>query len=435
MPANWRELPLEECLSAIIDYRGKTPRKTTTGIPLITAKIIKAGRINTPQEFIASTDYDNWMRRGLPREGDIVLTTEAPLGEVAQLDGQKVALAQRVVTLRGKDGVLENNFLKYALQSHRVQEDLRRRATGTTVLGIKQRELRKITLAIPPIEEQRRIAHILGTLDDKIDLNRRMNQTLESIARALFKSWFVDFDPVRAKAEGRDTGLPKHIADLFPARLAKCDIGKAPSGWAVCPISELVNIFGGSTPSTKNEDYWNGGTNHWVTPKYFSSLNSPALLTSDRRITDAGLATISSGLNPIGTILFSSRAPIGYIAIAEIPVAINQGFIAMRPKEGVSNLFVWQWLSDSIAEIKRRANGSTFPEISKKNFRPIPTICPSSAVMNAFHRLVEPIYQRIVANQRESDSLQEARRLLLANLLRRIKHIGDGSIALDEPLL
>ena len=117
MSSDLTVLPLEDCLDALIDYRGKTPVKTESGIPLITAKIIKGGRIETPTEFIAKDNYDAWMRRGIPKTGDVVLTVEAPLGEVAQLGHEKVALAQRVVTLRGKEGVLDSTYLLYLLQT------------------------------------------------------------------------------------------------------------------------------------------------------------------------------------------------------------------------------------------------------------------------------------------------------------------------------
>jgi type I restriction enzyme S subunit len=199
-PPSWQSFPLTECMDAIIDYRGKTPRKSLTGVPLITAKIIEGGRLHPVEEYIPIEDYDSWMRRGLPRTGDVVMTTEGPLGEIAQLDGRKVALGQRIITLRGKKGFLDNTFLKFLMMSFFVQAQLQARASGTTVLGIKQSELRKIFLPIPPLPEQRAIAHILGALDDKIELNRRQNATLEALARAIFQSWFVDFDPVHAKA-------------------------------------------------------------------------------------------------------------------------------------------------------------------------------------------------------------------------------------------
>jgi len=203
MSSDWPLFPLEDCLDALIDYRGKTPEKTTSGIPLITAKVIKGGRIETPNEFIAIDNYEAWMRRGIPECGDVVLTVEAPLGEVAQLGPEKIALAQRVVTLRGKENFLDSTYLLYWLQSEDAQEQLKARATGTTVIGIKQSELRKLTVPIPPITVQQEAAEILRSLDDRITLLRETNTTLEAIAQALFKSWFVDFDPVHAKMQGR----------------------------------------------------------------------------------------------------------------------------------------------------------------------------------------------------------------------------------------
>ena len=196
MGSEWPRYLFEDCMDAIIDYRGKTPRKTDSGIPLITAKIIKNGTIQPVTEYIAESNYDSWMRRGIPEAGDVVLTTEAPLGEVAQLDNRKIALAQRVITLRGKKGFLDNTFLRYLLLSNDVQHQLDGRGTGTTVKGIKQSELRKVELPIPAYGVQQKIAHILVTVDNKIQLNRQTNQTLEAMAQALFKSWFVDFDPV-----------------------------------------------------------------------------------------------------------------------------------------------------------------------------------------------------------------------------------------------
>lgn len=208
----WQVIPLEDAVEALIDYRGKTPKKTDSGIPLITAKIVKSGRIETPTEFIADEDYDSWMTRGLPKVGDVVLTTEAPLGEVAQLDSAKVALAQRIVTLRGKSGFLDNDFLLYLVQSSYVQNQLESRASGSTVRGIKQSELRKVTLLVPPFEEQKWIASQIKSLDKKIEINRQINQTLEQMAQAIFQSWFVDFEPVKAKIAAREDWLARQAA-------------------------------------------------------------------------------------------------------------------------------------------------------------------------------------------------------------------------------
>ena len=283
--------------------------------------------------------------------------------------------------------------------------------------------LNDVTVYFPTLPEQRRIAHILGTLDDKIELNRRMNETLEEMARAIFKDWFVDFGPVRAKMEGRDAYLPEEIWRLFPDRLVESELGEVPEGWRVKVLDDFVEVSGGTTPSTKVAEYWDGGTHYWATPKDLSNLGSSVLLETERKITDAGLAKIGSGLNLPGTVLLSSRAPIGYLAINEVPVAINQGFIAMRPRAGVSNLFMLCWCGTFHEEILNNANGSTFLEINKRNFRRIRAVMPEGVVMGAFEELIRPIYLNIVANVRQSKTLTRQREALLPGLVS-----GDMSI-------
>ena len=149
---------IEDGMEAIIDYRGKSPTKTESGVPLVTARVVKGGELLEPNEFIAEEDYDDWMRRGFPKAGDVLFTTEAPLGEVAQLDGRKVALAQRLLVLRGKPSLLDNTFLMHAMTAQVVRDQINARATGSTVRGIRQRELRKVMLPVPPIPLQREFA-------------------------------------------------------------------------------------------------------------------------------------------------------------------------------------------------------------------------------------------------------------------------------------
>lgn len=240
-------LTLEECMSAIIDYRGKTPRKTAAGVPLITAKVVKGGRIETPDEFIDASEYDEWMRRGLPQVGDVVITTEAPLGEVAQLSESRIALAQRLILLRGKPGLLDNTYLKYLLMSDELQKQLVSRASGTTVVGIKQSELRRVTLSLPPIDEQQATAAVLGALDGKIEQNRRTGRALEGLAQAQFKAWFVDFEPVKAKAAGAASfpGIPAETFAALPDYFVDSPIGPVPQGWAVRSLSKVATFLNG----------------------------------------------------------------------------------------------------------------------------------------------------------------------------------------------
>jgi type I restriction enzyme S subunit len=416
-PKSWELLPIADCMSAIIDYRGKSPRKTSIGIPLITAKIVKGGRILPAEEFIAPQDYDSWMRRGMPKSGDILLTTEAPLGEVAQLGEGRVALAQRLITLRGKAGTLDNTFLKFVLQCDFVQDQLRARGTGTTVHGIRQSELRKVALPIPPFQEQRAIAHVLGTLDEKIELNRRMNETLEAMARAIFKSWFVDFDPVRAKAQGqKPLGMDAQTAALFPSSFEDSPLGKIPKGWVVRAIGDVVNAVGGSTPRTDQPLFWDGSIS-FATPKDMSQLRNPILLGTERHITQLGTEQVSSGVLPAGTVLLSSRAPIGYLAVAEVPVVVNQGIIAMICDKELPNLYVLQWTRANLDTIIANANGTTFLEISKSNFRPIKTPVPPAPVLSHFVNITQPLYRRMVNNLIETNTLTTTRDALLPKLI------------------
>lgn len=184
---------MEDALDALIDYRGKTPKKSDKGIMTLSAKSVKNNHIDYSQcYFISESEYKKFMVRGFPKVGDILLTTEAPLGLVARLDRDDVAIAQRLLTLRGKQNVLDNDYLLYYLQSPVGQASLKAKETGTTVTGIKQSEFRKIEIRIPDYEVQMKISGILSVIDRKIELNKEINNNLEQQAQALFKQWFID---------------------------------------------------------------------------------------------------------------------------------------------------------------------------------------------------------------------------------------------------
>ena len=197
-----------------------------------------------PQEAIENlTPY--WLRKG-----DVVIAMDRPwieaglkFSSVRETD-LPALLVQRVARLRGRDR-LDTRFLSYVIGCHDFTEHVLSVQTGTTVPHISAQQIKEFEFLLPHLPEQRAIARILGTLDDKIELNRRMNETLEASARALFKSWFVDFDPVRAKMEGRHTGLPQDIADLFPDRLVNSEMGKIPEGWKVIPLDAIARFQNG----------------------------------------------------------------------------------------------------------------------------------------------------------------------------------------------
>jgi type I restriction enzyme S subunit len=322
------------------------------------------------------------------------------------------------ILLRITGKVIDPEFLSFFLSADESVLWLKQHAVGAVMPNLNEGVIRQIPLMLPPLAEQKAIATVLGALDDKIDLNRQMNATLEAMARTLFQSWFVDFDPVRAKLDARSpAGLDPATAALFPASFQDSAAGHIPKGWTIKPVGEVVDCVGGGTPSTSEPRYWEGGTHHWTTPKDFSSLQAPVLLDTDRKLTDAGIAKISSGLLPAGTLLLSSRAPVGYLAIAAIPVAINQGFIALKCNDHASNFFMLNWCQTNMAEIESRATGTTFPEISKQNFRPIPVVLPPQELMAAFTAKVAPLYAKIHANLLQSRTLATLRDTLLPKLL------------------
>ena len=266
-----------------------------------------------------------------------------------------------------------------------------------------------------------------------------MNETLEAMAQALFKSWFVDFDPVidnalaagnaipdelkekatiRQELDGKRKSLPNDIRRLFPSEFAYTEEMRwIPKGWEVSKVGQAVEITGGGTPNKKDESFWSEGANAFCTPKDMSISPSTILLKTQFQLTNKGVSKVSSGQLPPGAVLISSRAPIGYLVITNIPVTINQGIIAMLKQDQFSELFLLCWAKCNMSAILSRANSSTFLEINKKNFRTIPFLVPGKDVIAAFNFLTNTFIMRITSCSKETRSLHLFRDTLLAKLL------------------
>lgn len=359
------------------------------------------------------------LQANLARSGDLVFTQRGTLGQAAIVpeDRDAYLVSQSQMKLTPDIDQVDPIFLYYQFVSPKMQEYIRQNVIQTGVPHTNLGILRDTPLVLPPLEEQRGIGALLATLDDKIELNRRINETVEEIARAIFKSWFVDFEPVRAKMEGRQpAGMSAAMAALFPNALVASDLGPIPSGWKLATIGEMVQVVGGSTPSTEEPSYW-GGPHFFATPKDLSGLDSPVLLETERTLTVEGVERISSGILPVGTVLLSSRAPIGYVAIAGVPVSVNQGFIAMICDEELPTHYVALWTKSNVEMFKQNAGGTTFAEISKKAFRPLPVLVPPEPILDDFRSTVSPLYEAIGSNVRESTTLADLRDALLPKLI------------------
>ncbi|WP_415717856.1 restriction endonuclease subunit S [Maridesulfovibrio sp.] len=385
----------------------KAAEYSETGVPLISVREIRNGFF----EITADTPrIDEKTTAKLPKyvlkHGDIVFGRKGGVERNARVNEAQDGwfLGSDGIRLR-LSSTIDSKFISYQVRHPQIKSWLIQNSGGSTMLSLNQKILGRLPLVLPPLKTQQAIAHILGTIDDKIDLNRRMNETLEAMAQAIFKSWFVDFDGC---TEFEDS-----------------ELGRVPKGWRVAKIGDEISVVGGGTPATKNKDFWEGGTIHWTTPKDLSQSTEKLLLTTGRKITSKGLAKISSGLLPVNTVLLSSRAPVGYLALAKIPVAVNQGYIAMKCDKELSPEYVIQWCNSIMGEIKNRASGTTFAEISKKNFRNISVLVPEPSIMEKYSEIVAGYYDKIHANCKESQNLELIRDSLLPKLISGSIDLGD----------
>lgn len=280
-------------------------------------------------------------------------------------------------------------------------------------------------IVIPNFSKKRRkkIGQILSNIDEKIEINYEITRSLKRIVKKVFRDWFVDFGPVHAKVKGQEPYLRSEIWSVFPDDFEESG---NPKNWKMSTVGEEACVVGGSTPKTTRKEYWNGKIN-WTTPKDLSTLRDPVILDTSRTITETGLMRIASGLLPPGTVILSSRAPIGYMAISEIPISINQGIIGIVCEKQLSNVFMSQWIIENIENIKSWANGSTFLEINKKDFRNIPMLIPSEEALAAFDSIAIPLHEYVVAANYEAKALSRMRDLVLSGLMSGRMNVSEFS--------
>ncbi|WP_334103357.1 restriction endonuclease subunit S [Mesotoga prima] len=310
------------------------------------------------------------MRRGIPKSGDVLITSEAPLGEIAQLDNANIALAQRVIVLRGKSNLLDNTYLRYVLKSPSVMDEILSKATGTTVLGIKQSELKKVKIPLPSLSEQKLIGKMLFDLDERVDLNLKINNTLEEIARAIFKRWFIDFE------------FPNENGEPFKSsggEMIDSPLGPIPKGWRVGNISDIANILGGGTPRTSIDEYWDGDI-PFFTPKDAKALYC---IHTEKCLTKKGLQSCSSRLYEKNTVFITARGTVGKLALAGTPMAMNQSCYALTGKE-VSQYFLYFAIDNLVDSLKQSSHGAVFSTITTATLESTKALIPEARMERNF---------------------------------------------------
>ena len=288
-----------------------------------------------------------------------------------------------------------------------LTQDINLMDSGSAIPSTSREEFYGLSVLVPPLSEQRAIAHVLGTLDDKIELNRRMNETLEAMARALFKSWFVDFDPVRAKMAGRDPGLPQHLADLFPDRLVDSELGPIPEGWEAKTLGECFNLTMGQSPpgSTYNE--------HGEGLPFFQGRTDFDFRYPENR----KFCTAPTRIAEPGDTLISVRAPVGDINMAWEQCCIGRGVAALRHKAAATSYsyYFTGTIQPTLQEYEQ--TGTVFGAINKNQFEALRVLEPDTNIVDAFDACARPLDARIRYSIAESRALTTLRDALLPKLL------------------
>lgn len=336
-----------------------------------------------------------------PRDILVVMTCQTAGGEILGIparvpdDGRRYLHNQRLgrVVVKDSSRVLED-YLYWLFLSPEFHGHLVRTATGTKILHTAPSRMAAYTFDLPPLQEQRRVAEILDTIEDKIELNRRLCETLEASARAIYTALFAKRHPgdQHNTAAGSDSGLN------------------------MAPFLDLVTVVGGGTPQTSQSHYWDGGI------PWFSVVDAPDngsvwVTQTERTISEAGLASIGMGLLPVGAAILSARGTIGKVALVGTPMAMNQSCYGLVSRVGSRGYFNYFQTRDLVDELRRRAHGSVFDTITRTTLAGVEVVRPSAELVDHFEDLVSPLMLRILETRRNSATLAEVRNTLLPRLL------------------
>ena len=279
--------------------------------------------------------------------------------------------------------------------------------SGSAQSQITIDDLKRLQLSLPPLEEQRRIVGILGAIDDKIENNRRINDNLEKQAQALYKQWFVDFE------FPNEEGKPYKSSG---GKMVDSELGQIPEGWSVCKLEDIGDIIGGGTPSKAVAEYYTKNGIAWITPKDLSVSHLKFTAKGETDITELGYKNSSAKIMPRGSVLFSSRAPIGYISIAKNDICTNQGFKSVIPHNGCT-AFVYYFLLSNTENIESKATGSTFKEASGALMKSLELVIPSEDILEKFENIMSPIFESQEKFEAENETLATLRDTLLPKLM------------------
>ena len=395
----WKEVRLGDVCSELSDGLHKAPKFIEKGEYIfVNAKNLYNGYIldNDPTKKTSREEYLKY-KKPLGKH-TILYSIDGTIGNIARYRGEKCVLGKGACYLNCNPQIVESSYLYYQLQGPHFKSYIHLMSTGSTIKHISLKTMREYVFELPSLTDQRRIASILSSLDRKIELNNKINADLEEMAQAIFKNWFVDFEPFK------------------DGKFVDSELGMIPKGWNVGRLDEIADVVGGSTPSKAKPEYYTQKGIAWLTPKDLS--NHPAVYSSrgEIDITEEGYNSTSTKLMPKGTILFTSRAPIGYISIAQNDICTNQGFKSLVPKKA-GTCFLYCFLKYVTPEIENKSTGSTFKEASGSLMKSLQVIMPEQKVFEDFETIVSPLFARIESLEKENSRLSLLRDTLLPRLM------------------
>jgi len=414
--------------------RMKSDAYVESGVPVIRGTNLTGSKKFSGDWVFISEQLAKQLENCCVSNGDLVFPHRGSIGEVGLVDNQfhQYMMSSSLMKLRCNPNIADSEFIYYFFKSHQGRYELLKNASqvGTPGIGQPLTSLKNIEIKLPSLGEQRKIAKILSDLDDKIHINNQINQTLESIAQALFKSWFVDFDPVRAKIaakqEGKDAELAamcaisgkseielqqmaeddfaalRATAALFPDGLVESELGEVPKGWDKYSLSKMITLIGGGTPKRSEPNYWNGDI-FWFSVKDVPNEGEVFVITTQEKISELGLNKSSTKLLPVGTTIITARGTVGKIALVGYEMAMNQSCYGVQGINGVRQFMTYYLIKNAVEVLKKNTHGAVFDTITQSTFDTVTSIKPSIEMMDLFESKVEKIMGHIKNNLYENN--------------------------------
>ena len=409
---------------------------TAAGVPIVRVNNFAGNSLDLTSVLCVEPSIEAQYRRSRPRRGDVLITLVGSIGQVAiappEIEGWNLARAVGLIPTADEH---HSKWIALSLRAPASQAFMHRNANTTVQTTFNLKDLAQLPIPYPAREVREAILSVLSPLDDKIDLNRRINETLEAMAQAIFRDWFVDFGPVRRKMAGAtdpvaimgrltpDPNRAVELAGLFPDALSD---DYMPVGWSDAPLSAHLEIIGGGTPKTNVPEFW-GGDIPW-----FSVVDTPPgsdvfVFDTEKTITPEGVTRSSARLIAAGTTIISARGTVGNLAMAAREMTFNQSCYALQSSRGDHACFVYLLAAHAVEQLRAMAHGSVFSTITRQTFDAMSFPTAPLPVLSCVESVLRPLFDRIKAAVDENRTLAETRDYLLPRLMSgevRVQDVG-----------